>query len=141
MKANNRTMKFNFKFFFVSALFLPFLFFANVSFAQLVPNCSGPTCTPCHILLLISNIVRFCVLNLMPPLAGLLFLIGGIIMIMAAGSEERYKKGRRIFVDTIVGVVIVLIAWVIVNAIITTIGTSAVSGFSAQQWWQPPMCQ
>jgi hypothetical protein len=78
--------------------------------------------------------------DVMPPLAGLLFLIGGIMMIASAGSEERYKKGRRVIVDTAIGVVIILASWIVVNTLITTIGTQTVNGFSPQNWWQPPMC-
>lgn len=127
------------------ALPLALLFFTQASvLAALVP-CTGslgtPTpCTVCHLLQMIANIVFFLVKNVMPPLAGLLFLVGGIMMIASAGSEERYKKGRQILVNVALGAAIVLCSWVIINAIITTIGTSSVNGFSPGSWWSPPGC-
>ncbi len=133
-------MKSKFKYLISAFISWLVLFYANLSFAQLVPSCSGASCTPCHVLQLISRIARFLAVDVMVPLAGLLFLIGGIIMIASAGSEERYKKGRKIIIDTAIGAVIVLISWVVVNALITTIGTQTGGGFSPQQWWQPPMC-
>ncbi len=124
---------------FAPLLVLPF---AQASAASLVPDCAGSTCTVCHLLQLISNIVLFLVRDVMPPLAGLLFLIGGIMMIAAGGSEERYKKGKQIVINTAIGAVIVLASWLIVNSLITTIGTAAnIPGFEVEDWWKPPGCQ
>jgi hypothetical protein len=132
-------MKREFKRYFQIIAFLFALFLVPLSAAAaLVPNCAGYTCTICSLLQLISNIALFLVSNVMPPLAGLLFLVGGIMMIAAAGSEERYKKGRKIVIDTAIGAVIVLVSWLIVNALITTIGSAAsIPGFSVQNWWHP----
>lgn len=96
-----------------------FLFQAfSVSAAGLLPDCSGPSCTPCLLLQLISNVANFLVKNIMAPLAGLLFLIGGIMMIAAGGSEARFKKGKEIFINTAFGAIIVLASWLLVNTLI-----------------------
>lgn len=136
-------MKRKFKRYFQTTTFLFALFLVPLSAAAvgLVPCTGAYTCTICSLLQLISNIALFLVTNVMPPLAGLLFLIGGIMMIAAAGSEERYKKGRKIVIDTAIGAVIVMLSWLIVNTLITTIGKAAsVPGFSVQDWWHPK-CQ
>lgn len=117
---------------------LLFLFSAKISWAAGLVPCSGPNCQICHILVLISNIALFLVKNVMPSLAGLLFLVGGIMMIAAAGSEERYKKGRQVVINTAIGAAIVLVSWLIVNSLITTIGQAAnVPGFNVENWWRP----
>ena len=99
----------------------------------LVP-CSGPDCDLCKFLQLISGLIFFLVKNIMPPLAGLLFLIGGIMMVIAGGSEERLKKGKDILKSTAIGVLIVLASWAIVNTLITTLGAK-VAGFVPSNWW------
>jgi len=104
-----------------------------VSAAGLVP-CSGPDCNACSLLQLISNVINFIVLDITMPLAGLLFLIGGIMMVAAGGSEEWFKKGKKVFLDTVIGVLIILGSWVIVNTLITTFGSS-VEGFVPINWW------
>ncbi len=111
------------------------LLVANSALAAggLVP-CSGPDCTPCYFLQLVSNITLFLVKDVTAPLAGLLFLVGGIMMVAAGGSEERFKKGKKIFANTAIGVVIVLASWAIVNTLITTLGSS-VEGFNPGSWW------
>ena len=112
-----------------------------VSAAGLV-TCNGPVagnglpaCNVCSLLQMISNIVKFIVLDITMPLAGLLFLIGGIMMVAAGGSEERFKKGKKVFTSTVFGILIVLGSWVIINTLITTFGPN-VSGFvSGGSWW------
>jgi len=113
------------------------LFFAQTAAAAgLVPCSGGYDCTLCDLLKLIVNIANFMVKDVLPPLAGLLFLIGGIMMVVSAGSEERYKKGKQVLVNTAIGVVIVLGSWVIVNTIIVTLGKN-VDTFQADSWWNP----
>ncbi len=104
-------------------------------YAALVPACRGASCTPCDFMQLISNISFFIVRDITAPLAGLLFLVGGIMMVSAGGSEERFKKGKEIFKNTVFGVLIVLASWAIVNTLITTLGSS-VAGFVPGTWWQ-----
>lgn len=110
------------------------LFAALPVYAALVPDCRGASCTPCNFLQLISNLVVFMVRDVTAPLAGLLFLIGGIMMVSAGGDEMRYKKGKDIFKNTAIGVLIVLASWIIVNTLITAFGSS-VAGFVPGNWW------
>jgi len=102
--------------------------------AGLVP-CNGPDCRPCHIFQLITNITEFLFKQIALPLAGLMFLVGGIMMISAGGSETRFKKGKEILVNTLIGLVIVLAAFAIVNTLIMFFA----SGTIANGWWR--VCQ
>lgn len=112
-----------------------FLFAAlPASAAGLVP-CSGYKCTPCQFLVLVSNIINFMMKDITFPLAGLLFLIGGLMMVASGASEDNYKKGKTIIVNTLIGVVIVLSAWAIVNTLIITVGSSA-AGVRVENWWK-----
>lgn len=105
-----------------------------VAAAPLVP-CNGPDCRPCHLLLLVKNIINFAVFQVMAPLAGLAFLIGGIMMVAAAGSEARYQKGKKVIKNALIGVIIVMASWIVVNTLITTLGGS-VDGFQAVNWYE-----
>ena len=130
------------KFTFLILFFLGFLFLAALpaSAAGLV-NCNGPVagnglpaCTMCNFMQMISDVAFFIVRNVVTPLAGLLFLVGGIIMVSAGGSEERLKKGKEMFKNTAIGVLIILASWAIVNTLITTLGSN-VEGFVPGNWW------
>ncbi|MBU2036934.1 pilin [Patescibacteria group bacterium] len=111
-----------------------FLAALPVSAADGLVPCAGPDCDMCKFLQLISNITLFIVKNITAPLAGLLFLISGIMMVSAGGSEARLKKGKDILKNTAIGVLIVLASWIIVNTLITTLGAS-VTGFVPGNWW------
>lgn len=127
-------MKINFK----KTIFLLVIGFSFLSIlpasAALVP-CNGPDCSLCLFMRMVSDIVLFIVRDITAPLAGLLFLIGGIMMVSAGGNETRFKKGRDVFKSTIIGVLIVLASWAIVNTLITTFGSN-VAGFVPGNWWQ-----
>jgi hypothetical protein len=48
----------------------------------------------------------------------LMFTIGGLMFIIAAGNQERVQKGKAIIQAAVIGMVLVLGAWMIVNAVI-----------------------
>jgi TRAP-type C4-dicarboxylate transport system permease small subunit len=80
------------------------------------------------------NILRFedlgetiqTIFNVVIILAGvifvILFLVGGIQYLTAAGNEEQTGKAKRLLVDAIVGLVIVLAAWAIANFVLDQLG-------------------
>ncbi|MEK7160784.1 MAG: pilin [Patescibacteria group bacterium] len=118
---------------------------SQVQAAGLVPCdgvCSSSSgscvpCKPCHILVLISTLIKYAVTIIVPILAGLLFLAGGIMMVASGGSEERFKKGRKIFINTALGVLIVLASWAIVNTIMLALGGG---DFTPETWWHGVSC-
>jgi len=118
------------KFFVLIAFSYCLLASLPASAAGLVP-CNGPDCKLCHLLVLIVNITNFLMRNIAAPLAGLMFLVGGIMMVAAGGSESRFSKGKEIFLNTLIGVVIVLSSWAIVNTLIMIFGSGQLAG----NWW------
>jgi len=121
---------------FICFLFLASFFLAiPVSQAAGLVPCNGPNCTVCHLFKLVVNVTEFLFKQIALPLAGLMFLVGGIMMMLAGGSETRFKNGKEILINTLFGLVIVLAAFAIVNTIIMFFG----SGEIANGWWQ--VCQ
>lgn len=100
--------------------------------AGLVP-CTGSDCTICHFLKMIHDVLFFVVYKIVAPLAGLLFLIGGIMMMLSGASEDWLKKGKELCKNTLIGILIILSSWVIVNTLITTFGVR-VGGFIPSSW-------
>lgn len=97
---------------------MPFFVYA----AGLVPcgEANNP-CTLCHLFQLISKIIDFVLKDLLLPLAILGFLIGGIMIITAGGSENQLEKGKSIIWSTVIGIFIAFAAWLIVDTIIQSI--------------------
>ena len=128
--------------FFVSCFL--FLFSPFLAQARIVPECITPgvtvdgkvvaACGLCDFFTLIKNIFNFIAFNLAPPLAGFLFLLAGFFFLTSGGSEEQAGRAKKIFTNTIIGLVIIFTSWLIVNSIIQIIGKN-VDGFQKETWY------
>ena len=54
-----------------------------------------------------------------------MFVYGGITMVLSFGSPEKFKKGQMALVAAIIGIVIALSAYLLVNFILNAIGATA----------------
>ncbi|MFH1171501.1 MAG: pilin [bacterium] len=67
-------------------------------------------------------------LGLIGILAVLMILLGGFRWMLSAGDEEKIAQAKRTIGATIIGLVVILLAWAIVSFVINT--TANVSGVS-----------
>jgi len=90
--------------------------------AALVPcgTSTTPPCTWCHLMQLIKNVIDF-LMYIVIPLAAVMIVVGGIFIMTAGGSTERVSKGREIVTAAIVGLLIALLSWLIIDTIIKII--------------------
>jgi len=99
------------------------VFFALPSFAAaqffgpLVP-CDGVDvkCEPCKVIELGQNIINFLV-SIASFLAVMLFAYAGFLMISAAGNMGKVEQAREIFWNVIIGIIIVLVGWLVVDTV------------------------
>ncbi len=123
--------------FFVSlSIFLLILlgFFPLVGFARIVPECDGP-CGLCDFFLGFKNIFNFVAFSLAPPVAAFLIVVAGVLFLSSGGSEERVKQAKKIFFNVVIGLVIIYVAWLMVDALINVIGKS-VEDFTPETWYK-----
>ncbi len=57
----------------------------------------------------------------------LMMIIGGFLYITSAGNEDRAKKGRTTVINAIIGLVIIILAYVIANIISSFFGQEQIS--------------
>ena len=98
-------------------------------------------CNRCDLFRLLKNIIDFVLIGLMPPVAAILFVWGGFLILMGGANPGLISKGKGIFWNTAVGVAIILASWLITNSIIRSIGveTITVNGVVknvATDWWK-----
>ncbi len=79
----------------------------------------------CDILATTKNAIYFGITLVLVVIAPLAFLIGGIILIVSRGNEVMIKKGRAILTNALWGVVITLIAFTIVNQLLTILASKS----------------
>jgi hypothetical protein len=84
--------------------------------AQLV-TCSGLDCDAGDLQQLVINVINF--LIVISSIIAVVFIIwGGILMLTSAGSADRIAQGKRAMTAAVIGIVIVLISWVLINTFI-----------------------
>lgn len=91
----------------------------------------GEPCNVCHVGEMSQNIINFIIRTLVPLLAIILVAWGGFEIITSGGNEDRYKSGRDRITKAVVGVAIVLLAWVLVNFFLSQLFKESISG----DWW------
>ncbi len=84
----------------------------------------------CDIFKTIQNVIYFAMTVALFAIAPVFIVVGGIMMLMAGGSPERFKKGGKIVSGTFIGLAIVLGAFLIVNTFLYILGNPKGSGVS-----------
>ncbi len=103
----------------------------------LVP-CGGPgqsDCTICSLFTGIHNIVNFLTFDIATPLAVVILIYGGVMLLTSRGSEEKLKKGKTALGAAVWGLLIVFAAWLIID---TILGNLVKSGYLP--WNEFPGC-
>lgn len=103
-----------------------------VSAAGLVP-CSGSTCDFCSLVQMIGDIVTW-LISFSTVAAGIAFAWAGFLMITAAGNMEQIKKGKNIFSNVLIGFLLMLGAWLIVDTILSMLVGAESSFFETRRW-------
>ena len=82
--------------------------------AKLTPDCSGSGCGWCDFFQLGQNIINF-LIQISSILAIAFIIYGGIMMMINSGNPSKLKESQGIIWSAIIGIVIMLSAWVILN--------------------------
>ncbi len=86
--------------------------------AALVPQKNPADLKWCDLYVLGKNIIDFMVYYLVFPITAVMIVVGGLFIMTAGGSESRFSKGKEIATAAVVGLLIALTSWIIINTII-----------------------
>ena len=89
-------------------------------------------CTPCGLLKVIERIARFVTFGVTGPIAAVLFIYVGFLFLTAAGNVNRITTAKRVLTNTVWGVVIILMSWLIIVQLIKVIAP----GSQADRWYE-----
>ena len=99
-------------------------------------------CGLCHVFKLINNIIIFFLVPspavnngfaVVPLIATLLILVGGFYILIAAGRPNLQSQGKTIITAVVIGLLVVYIAWIVVNSLLTFLGVAEWTGLLS--WW------
>ena len=111
-----------------------FLFFTStvlaVDYLPLVPCGTSATspCTRCDLFKLSHNVISFILFGLVPPIAAVLFIFAGLMILLGGAMPARIALGKTIFKNTFIGLLIILASYMIVNTFIQSFGPDQVKG-------------
>lgn len=99
-------------------------------------------CELVHIFILIKNVFDFFVRNIATPVAGLMIMIGGIIIMISGGPGGKspigqiakaslYDTGKKMVIWSVVSVLIIWGSWLIIDIVLKAIGYT--------QTWSSPL--
>lgn len=85
------------------------------------------TCGINELITVAINVSRL-ILGLLGSVALVMFIYGGVMFLVSAGSSEQVKNGKTIILNAVIGIIIVLFAWIAVNTIVAALtGTDIAS--------------
>lgn len=94
--------------------------------AGLVPCDNVSTkCDWSQLMALINGVIHFVLFGMVIPIAAIMFAYAGFLMITVGGEAAGARtKAKGIFTNVVIGLIIAVAAWLIVELILTTLGWS-----------------
>ena len=77
-----------------------------------------------------ESIVDFVMFTLVPIVAVLMIVIGGVMFFLATGNPGALSQAKSVITSTILGLIIVYGAWIIVNMFFAVIGVAIWTGLT-----------
>ncbi len=108
-----------------------FIVLAPVAFVAAQRNINDPTlcqgtglnCQQTNATALIKTVINW-LLGIALAIAVLFLIVGGFWYITSAGNEETAEKGKGTVINAIIGIVIIILSWVIINVVATLVTTN-----------------
>ena len=122
--------------FFFTFLLLVLVLPLSQALGQGLVPCGGEgqdSCKLCHLFVLLDNIIDFVLFTIVPVLAIFMIVIGGFLFLTSSGDPQNIQRGRDILRTTVLGLVLIFVAWLIVNLLFTLIGVADWTGL--QEGW------
>lgn len=95
----------------------------------------------CDLLKTGQNVMRFGLTLALLVIAPIMFLLGGILIMIARGNKEQYSAGIKTITGAAAGAALILVAFVIVNTFFYLVGRSTEApGVADQSSWFKIQC-
>ena len=92
---------------------------------QASTSCIYVPCNFCHFFIMFNGIVKFVLVYIVPPIAALVLMIGGIMFYFAGGNTNLVAKAKGLIMNAIIGLALVYGAYLIVGAILSALGVAS----------------
>ncbi len=90
-------------------------------------------CQFCHFFVMLDEMIDFVLFKIVPPIAILMLVIGGVMFFAAAGSPEKLGTAKKLITSVVIGLIIIFAAWIIIDLFFSLIGVAEWTGL--QEGW------
>ena len=87
----------------------------------------GVICQFCHFFVMFDGIVFFVLKYVVPPIAVLMLVIGGIMFYFAGGKPELVTRGKSLIKNVVIGLFLAYGAFMLIGTVLILIGAADVS--------------
>jgi hypothetical protein len=98
-------------------------------------------CSLCDLYVLVRKIIDFLLFQLALPIAVVVALIGGILLLVSAGDPKKVEQGKSALTNAVIGIIIAFAAWLLINTVLTTLAFKVPFTSGALPWNEIPVCQ
>ncbi|MCD6500669.1 hypothetical protein J7K42_01465 [bacterium] len=81
-------------------------------------------CQFCHFFVMIDGIFDFVLINIVPPIAVLMLVIGGIMFYFAGGRPELISRGKSLIKAVVIGLFLAYGSFMIVGTLLKIVGVA-----------------
>jgi len=87
----------------------------------LVPDCPDSGCGFPELIKMVNTIIKFLLFTIATPLIALIIMYTGYLYLTAGGNSGQIEKVKHILFSAVIGYVVALSAWLIINTIVKTL--------------------
>ena len=106
-------------------------------------GCEGWNCTACNLVDLANGIIKW-LIGIVFLVFAVLVAVAGVRMVLSGGSHHALDEAKGMFVNAIIGLVIILAAWLIVDSIMRVLlpnGQLNYGSVTGWLYWSEVQCQ
>ncbi len=122
------------KLFLVPAWILGVPLIASARQGGIVP-CRGDVCDLCDLFILFDNLVSFVLFTIVPPVAVMMLVGGGLMLYFSVGDPKRMTSAKSLIKSTLMGIFIIYFAGLIVGLVFVATGAAG-----WERWWWGSVC-
>lgn len=116
-------------------MILPILY----TFGKGLVPCGGEgedPCTLCHFFVLIKRVIEFLSIDVAIPLVAIMGFVSAILFVTAHGNPQWITRARQTITAAVIGFIIVLGSWVIVNTIVVIATGNSAGEVFGKPWYK-----
>ncbi|MCE9541506.1 hypothetical protein K8R03_03010 [Candidatus Kaiserbacteria bacterium] len=92
----------------------------SATLSNKIVTCDGVNCTVCNLADTAQNLLNTGI-YVMIILSAVMFAWAGFQALTSGGNSEKYTSARRIFGNVVIGLVIVLTGWIVIDTLMKTL--------------------